>query len=72
MTGRPPLQSAVEPVAKFVVTKNAAGDWFWDLISPNEKKIATSGESFVSKANALRAAESVQALAGRAAIVVIA
>ena len=55
-----------------MVTKNAAGDWFWDLISPNEKKIATSGESFASKANALRAAEYVQALAGRAAIVVIA
>lgn len=39
------------------VFKDKAGKWRWHLKAANGKKIATSGESFARKHNAVRAAE---------------
>lgn len=41
---------------KMYVYLDADGQWRWTLIARNNRKIASSGESFDSKSNALRAA----------------
>lgn len=42
--------------------------WRWRLVSKNGEYVATSGEWFVSKANARRAIETVKELASKAVI----
>ncbi len=46
------------------VFKDKADKWRWNLRAKNGKKIATSGESFVHKGNAKRAAEKMLDLLG--------
>ena len=55
-------------MAKFEIYADAAGKYRWRLKASNGEKIASSGESFDSKSNAKRAAETVKATAGSATI----
>ena len=48
---------------RFDVYQDAGGSWRWRLFSGNNRKVATSGESFFSKANASRAAGAFKASA---------
>ena len=40
-----------------LVFQDVGGEWRWTLKSRNGRKVATSGESFSKKGNAVRAAE---------------
>jgi uncharacterized protein YegP (UPF0339 family) len=42
---------------------DAAGNWRWRLIAANGEKVATSGESFYSRSDAVRAARRVKEIA---------
>lgn len=48
---------------RFKLYEDTAGQWRWRLLDGNSEKIASSGESFVSKSNAKRAAENVKSTA---------
>ena len=54
---------------KFEIYADAGGSYRWRLVSSNGQTVASSGESFASKANAIRAAENVRDNAGKASIV---
>jgi len=54
---------------KFEIYPDAGGSYRWRLVASNGKTVASSGESFASKANAVRAAENVRDNAGKAEIV---
>jgi uncharacterized protein YegP (UPF0339 family) len=54
---------------KIEVYRDAGGNYRWRLVSSNGQTVAASGESFASKANAIRAAENVRDNAGSATIV---
>jgi uncharacterized protein YegP (UPF0339 family) len=54
---------------KFEVYADASGSYRWRLVASNGQTVASSGESFASKANARRAAENVKDNAGKAEIV---
>jgi len=54
---------------KFEIYADTSGSYRWRLVASNGQTVASSGESFASKANATRAAESVKANAGKAEIV---
>ncbi len=54
---------------KFEIYADAGGNYRWRLVSSNGQTVASSGESFASKANAIRAAENVRDHAGDATIV---
>ena len=56
--------------AKFVVHADKSGSYRWKLVSTNGQTIATSGESFSSKASARKAAENVKKRAGDASVTV--
>jgi uncharacterized protein YegP (UPF0339 family) len=43
--------------------ERTSGPWRWRLVAGNGEKVATSGESFHSRDNAKRAAETVKRLA---------
>lgn len=66
--GPPGRKCKDERMAKFDVFKDLRGKWRWRLIASNGKKIATSGESFDSRSNAIRAARNVKRLAPDATI----
>ena len=51
----------------FEVFQDNAGNWRWHLRAGNGKIVTTSGESFASHYNAVRAARNVWATAGTAA-----
>ncbi len=55
-------------MANFVIYQDAAGSWRWRLVASNGAKIASSGEAFDSRFNAVRAAELVRSYAGNAGI----
>lgn len=54
---------------KFEIYLDASGKYRWRLVSSNGQTVASSGESFDSKANARRAAENVRDSAGKADVV---
>jgi hypothetical protein len=54
---------------KFEIYVDRSGEYRWRLAASNGQTIASSGESFASKANARRAAENVKENAGKADIV---
>ena len=54
---------------RFEVYVDAAGHYRWRLRDGNNRKVATSGESFYSSANAKRAAQNVKSTAPNAEIV---
>jgi uncharacterized protein YegP (UPF0339 family) len=54
---------------KFEIYADAGGQYRWRLVSSNGQTVATSGESFASKANATRAAENIRDNAGKADVV---
>ena len=54
---------------RFEIYPDASGSYRWRLIASNGQTVASSGESFASKANARRAAENVKDNAGKAEIV---
>ena len=54
---------------KFEIYADASGNYRWRLVSSNGQTVASSGESFSSKANARTAAENVKARAGAAEVV---
>ncbi len=56
---------------KFEVYKDTGGNYRWRLVSSNGQTVASSGESFASKANATRAAENVRDRAASASVVEI-
>ena len=56
-------------MAKFVVYADTGGKYRWKLVSSNGQTTATAGESFASKANARKAAESVKKAAAGADVV---
>jgi len=53
----------------FQIYQDTAGHWRWRLVAHNGQTIASSGEAFYSKENAVRAAQLVKSNAGFAAIV---
>lgn len=55
-------------MSRYEVFKDVAGKWRWRLRSGNGQIVTTSGESFASHYNALRAARTVWAYAGTAAL----
>jgi uncharacterized protein YegP (UPF0339 family) len=52
-------------VWKFEVYAGSSGQYNWRLFADNGQNVASSGESFASKANADRAAEGFKANAGQ-------
>jgi uncharacterized protein YegP (UPF0339 family) len=54
--------------AKFVVYADSGGHYRWKLESTNGQTIASSGESFASKASARHAAENVKVRAAEATV----
>lgn len=54
--------------ARFELYEDAAGNWRWRLFAGNNEKIASSGESFSSKAAARNGAEAVKRTAPSAPI----
>jgi uncharacterized protein YegP (UPF0339 family) len=54
---------------KFVVYPDKSNKYRWRLEADNGQTVASSGESFATKANARRAAENVKEHAGKATIV---
>lgn len=54
---------------KFEIYADSGGSYRWRLRSSNGQVIATSGESFASKANAIRAAENIRDNASKADVV---
>ena len=54
---------------KFEIYADASGSYRWRLVASNGQTVASSGESFASKASARRAAENVKENAGTAEIV---
>ena len=54
---------------KFEIYADSGGSYRWRLRATNGQIVATSGESFASKANARSAAENVKARAGDAELV---
>lgn len=50
-------------MGRFTTFQDEGGKWRWRLYADNNKKIATSGEWFASRANARRAAQRVSAVA---------
>jgi uncharacterized protein YegP (UPF0339 family) len=54
-------------MSRFEVFKDIAGNWRWRLRGGNGQIVTTSGESFASHYNAVRAARNVWATAGTAA-----
>jgi uncharacterized protein YegP (UPF0339 family) len=55
-------------MAKFKIFRDVSGSYRWRLVASNGEKVATSGESFASRANARRAADAVKRLAGSAPV----
>ena len=55
--------------AKFEIYMDAAGAYRWRLKAANGEKVASSGESFASKDNAKRAAQTVKTAAPGADVV---
>ncbi len=55
--------------AKFEVYKDGKSEYRWRLRASNGQVIATGGEGYASKANAIRGIESVQKNAPAAAVV---
>jgi hypothetical protein len=53
---------------KFEIYADAKGSYRWRLVASNGQTVASSGESFASKAHARRAAENVKTNAGKAEI----
>jgi uncharacterized protein YegP (UPF0339 family) len=53
---------------KFQAFEDKAGNWRWHLIGDNNRTVATSGEAFASRSNALRAAAVVKRLASTATL----
>jgi uncharacterized protein len=45
---------------RFDIYQDAANSYRWRLIDNNGEKVASSGESFVSRSNAKRAAQNVK------------
>jgi uncharacterized protein len=54
--------------AKFEIFMDVGGKYRWRLRDGNNRKVATSGESFESRANAKRAAENVKVTSPNALI----
>lgn len=54
-------------MSRYEVFRDVAGKWRWHLESGNGQIVTTSGESFASHYDALRAARNVWAHAGTAA-----
>jgi uncharacterized protein YegP (UPF0339 family) len=63
-----PPQNEKEKIMKFTIYKDSAGNYRWRLKSANGQTVASSGEAFASRANAVRAAENVRDNAGGAEI----
>jgi uncharacterized protein YegP (UPF0339 family) len=55
-------------MASFVIYADKGGEYRWKLVADNGQTTATSGESFASKSNAIRAAEGVRDSAAKADI----
>ncbi len=53
---------------KFEVYPDSGGKYRWRLEAANGQTVASSGESFASKANATEAAENAKANAGSASV----
>src|SRR4051794_9015807 len=53
----------LDMAARFELFKDHAGRWRWRLKDGNNVKVATSGESFASRASAKRAAQNVKVTA---------
>jgi uncharacterized protein YegP (UPF0339 family) len=58
----------IEKITEYRVLKNKVGRWFWHEIAANGEVIGTSGESFASQHNAMRACENAKARAAQAPI----
>jgi hypothetical protein len=72
-TGAPDMRTQGEEralPAKLVVYPDRTKKWRWKLLAANGQKVASSGESFETKANAKRAAQSMQRTAAKAEVVV--
>ncbi len=54
---------------KFEIYADTSGQYRWRIVATNGQTVATSGESFDSKANARRAAENVRDSAGTATVI---
>jgi len=54
---------------KFEIYADSGGGYRWRLVASNGQTVASSGESFASKANARDAAENVKKNAGGADVV---
>lgn len=59
---------AIERIAAFRVEPNKGGRWFWHEIAANGQVIGTSGQSFASHADALRACENAKLRTAQAPI----
>jgi uncharacterized protein YegP (UPF0339 family) len=59
---------AVDRITKYIVQRNQAGRWFWHEIAGNGEVVGTSGQSFASKADAIRACANAKLRAAEAPV----
>lgn len=52
----------------FDVYQDTVAYWRWRLVAPNGQTIASSGEAFYSRSNAVQAAANIKAHAGNARV----
>jgi len=64
-----PITVRERPVPRVEVYQDRADEWRWHLVAANRKIIADSGEGYVSKSNARRAANRVRETVVQAHIV---
>jgi uncharacterized protein YegP (UPF0339 family) len=55
-------------IAEYRVELNRVGRWYWHMIAGNGRVIETSGQSFASQDDAMRACENARDRAARAPI----
>jgi uncharacterized protein YegP (UPF0339 family) len=58
----------LDRITKYKVQPDKAGRWFWHMIAANGQVIGTSGQSFASQADAVRACENAKSRAAQAPI----
>jgi uncharacterized protein YegP (UPF0339 family) len=58
----------LDRITEYRIKPDRGGRWFWHMIAANGEVIGTSGQSFASQADAMRACENAKARAAQAPI----
>ena len=65
------VRATLPTAPQYQVLQDTGGQWYWLLVDADRKVLAVSGEYFLGRASAQRAAEAVHAIAAGAPVVAI-